>query len=189
MKKLFPILMFAAAVFAGCIKTSTTTTAGTDSTQTAAADTTKEVLIDSVEVANVPPAPVDSPAVVASDPNATTSDNGKKVNPDPIVTATRLTVSFISIGAGTDYKAKEKFEKFVAGFETRNKVKLVAEKVGWGREGEVDYCYDLATLKPLQRAAFVQETKALVNGNDLVQVRENKPCRKQIGRASCRERV
>ncbi len=178
MKKLFPILMLAAAVFAGCTKTSTTTTVGTDSTQTAAADTTKEVLIDSVEVADVPPVPVDSPAVVASDPNATTSDNGKKVNPDPIVTATRLTVSFISIGAGTDYKAKEKFEKFVAGFETRNKVKLVAEKVGWGREGEVDYCYDLATLKPLQRAAFVQETKALVNGNDLVQVRENKPCRK-----------
>lgn len=178
MKKLFPFLLFALIVLSACTKTATTTTAGTDSTQTAAADTTKPVVTDSSEVAEIQPAPVDSPAVVVADPNASTSDNGKKVNPDPIVTATRLTVSFISIGEGIDFKTKEKFVKFVAGFESRNKVKLVSETVAWGREGEVDYCYDLATLKTQLRATFVQEAKALVNGNDLVKTKENTPCRK-----------
>ncbi|MEY3442425.1 MAG: hypothetical protein RLZZ519_706 [Bacteroidota bacterium] len=178
MKKLFPVLLLVLILLSACNKTATTTTAGTDSTQTADADTTTPVLPDSSAVADVPPAPADSPAAVVSDPNASTAENGKKVNPDPIVTATRLTVSFISIGAGIDFKTKEKFVKFVAGFETRNKVKLVAETVAWGREGELDFCYDLATLKPQLRATFVQEAKALVNGNDLVLTKENTPCRK-----------
>ncbi len=177
MKKLLPVLLFVAVALVGCKETNSTTTTGGDSTKVAAVDS-PTVILDSPAVVDVPPVPSDSQAVVATDDNATTSDNGKKINPDPIVTATRLTVSFISIGEGTDYKAKEKFEKFVTDFETRNKVKLVSEKVGWGREGEVDYCYDLATLKPLQRAAFVQETKALVKGNKLVQLKENTPCRK-----------
>jgi hypothetical protein len=179
MKKLLPILMVAILALSACNPTTTTTTTDGDSTKIANADSANQIVVDPPKqdsnLAVVADSSVSADPSVKVDPN---TDPGRKPNPDPIVTATRLTVSFISIGAGIDSKAKEKFIKFVAGFETRNKVKLASEIVGWGREGEVDFCYDLAALKPLQRAAFVQEAKAQVNGNELVKVMENKPCRK-----------
>lgn len=174
MKKLLPILMVAILALSACNPTTTTTTTDGDSTKTANADSTPQVVIDPAPKQDSTVAVVPDSSVKA-DPS---TDDSRKANPDPIVTATRLTVSFISIGGGIDSKAKEKFIKFVAGFETRNKVKLVSETVGWGREGEIDFCYDLAPLKPLERAAFVKEAKAQVNGNELVKTTENKPCRK-----------
>lgn len=90
----------------------------------------------------------------------------------------RLSVSFISIGSGIDAQAQAKYDQFVTEFGTRHKVTLAHETVGWGREGEVDYCFKLSELKSPQQATFVEESKALLAGNELVLFKENTPCRK-----------
>jgi hypothetical protein len=175
MKQQFLWLLAMLLVFTACTDSTTTTTTGTDSTATAVADSTKTPA-DSAATAEVVTPTTDS-AATAADPGDQT---GKLANPNdvpPITTTYRFTISFISIGAGIDHTAKTKYDQFVIDFGKRNKVKLAHEVVGWGREGEVDYCFKLAELKELQQAAFVKESKALVNGNELVQTKENANCR------------
>ncbi|HEX2900566.1 MAG TPA: hypothetical protein VHS96_12670 [Bacteroidia bacterium] len=172
MKKLFPILMLALLAFSACdnAATTTATTDGKDSVPVVVTDSTPPVLAETTDIAIVNPDPADSATAEVT--------TGRKPNPNPISTNPRLSVSFISIGGGIDFKAKQKYDTFVIDFGKRNKTKLAHETVGWGREGEVDYCFSLTELKELQRAAFVEETKALFNGNELVQIKENAPCRK-----------
>ncbi len=59
----------------------------------------------------------------------------------------RFNVSFISIGSGTDGKARQQFLDFIKEYETKNSVKIVYEIANWGREGETDYCLKLSELK------------------------------------------
>jgi hypothetical protein len=171
MKQQFLWLLATLLVFTACTDSTTTTTTGTDSTATVVADSTTPPT-DSAATAEV--------VTPTTDSAATAADPGKLANPNdvpPITTTYRFTISFISIGAGIDHTAKTKYDQFVIDFGKRNKVKLAHEVVGWGREGEVDYCFKLAELKELQQAAFVKESKALVNGNELVQTKENANCR------------
>lgn len=97
-------------------------------------------------------------------------------NTPPVDATSRFSVSFISIGAGTDGKAKDQFEQFMTAFEQKNNVKLKYEKINWGREGEVDYCFDLTGLDAKKRTQFVAETKELLQSSTLVQYKENEPC-------------
>lgn len=181
------LLSIAAGLMAmtACTPTTTTTPPAGDSTAT--------VQVDSP--ATLPPAPVDSGTVpeASGDPQGTASgtvtpDNGKlpadnatngkvKGTPDPIAATYRMTVSFTSMGGGIDYKAKSTFDKFVSTYEATNKVKLAHETVGWGREGEVDYCYKLAELKDPKKSDFVNQCKAQVKGNDQIELKENTTCR------------
>ena len=81
-----------------------------------------------------------------------------------------LVVSFISIGAGTDYKAKEKLDFYVNDFESKHQVRLNVTIKHWGREGETDYIYDLSKLSRKQCKAFVEEIEALFADNNLVKI-------------------
>lgn len=90
----------------------------------------------------------------------------------------RLSVSFISIGAGIDHKSKTAYDAWIKEFESQNKVTLAHETVGWGREGEVDYCFLLKELKPAQQTEFINTTKKTFEGNTLVHIKENTACRK-----------
>jgi hypothetical protein len=97
----------------------------------------------------------------------------KKEEPLPQDIDAKLIVSFISIGQGKDVKAKEKLDEFLKEYP---KVKYT--EAWWGREGEVDYCFTLTELNKKEQEDFVAKVKQLVGNNQLVQIMENKPCRK-----------
>ena len=179
-KALFPILMLVLLLVVACTPKTTPAGANADSTGVVAADSTP-VVLDSTAVADVPPVDADSAAGTAADGNqagnATDQTAGSKVAAPAQAAKNRFTVSFISIGAGIDYKAKAKFDAFVIDFGKRNGGKLKFETVGWGREGETDYCFALTELNARQQGAFVQESKALLKDNELVQMTENAACR------------
>ncbi|HXB41373.1 MAG TPA: hypothetical protein VNZ49_12580 [Bacteroidia bacterium] len=81
----------------------------------------------------------------------------------------RLVVSFISKGAGTDYKTADKVKEFI---ESHPK-KPAFEVKTWGREGEKDYVLLLKELTSDEQKVFVEEIKKLVSSSDLVFVKEN----------------
>jgi hypothetical protein len=89
----------------------------------------------------------------------------------------RFTVSFISKGAGTDYQMRQKYDSFLTDFETRNYIKLVLSKASWGREGEMDYCFDMTDLKKDVIDKFIAESKALLSASDRINIGENTNCR------------
>ena len=84
----------------------------------------------------------------------------------------RLIVSFISRGSGIN---SEKRAAFLAYVEAHAK-KPASERVSWGREGEVDYCFTLAGLSKKEQVEFVKEIKNIVAGSDQVIVSENSEC-------------
>lgn len=110
-------------------------------------------------------------ALLSCNSNKQSTQDTKPADPND-----RFSVSFISIGAGTDGNAKDQFEQFITAFEQKNKVKLEYEKIPWGREGEVDYCFDLTGLDTKKQAQFITETKELLKGSTLVQYKENEAC-------------
>ena len=88
----------------------------------------------------------------------------------------RFIISFISIGEGTDQKAKEMMDRNLKNWKDKTGKELEVESVIWGREGEVDYCFQLKELNEKQQVEFVQEMKKTFEGKDLVQITENEPC-------------
>jgi hypothetical protein len=81
-----------------------------------------------------------------------------------------LIVSFISVGTGTDYKAKEKLEAYVKEFENDHHVKLEVSIKHWGREGETDYIYSLQKLSRKDCKVFIEEIKMMFSKNNLVKI-------------------
>ena len=84
----------------------------------------------------------------------------------------RLVVSFISKGTGIDNKIHEQFEKFLQ----ENSKKTVSESFRWGREGEIDYCFQLKELSKKEQTAFVDAIRKIVGTSDVVLITENAPC-------------
>ena len=178
MKNLWIALFSFLIVFTACTPTTTTNPPAADSLATAKVDSPL-VVNDAATVATVPG---DSAATQpATDASTAPVADGKMANNNakgsPIVASNRMTISFISMGGGIDHKGKATFEKFVATYEINNKVKLAHETVGWGKEGEVDFCYKLVELKEPKRTDFVNQCKVQVKGNELIQLKENAPCR------------
>ena len=101
----------------------------------------------------------------------------KKPLPDSLY---RFTVSFISIGSGTDKNAKQQFIQFIQQFNEKNNVKVNAEIANWGREGETDYCLKLSELNKQQQNQFLTETKEVLKNSALVRYEENCICRHKV---------
>src|ERR1051326_6579047 len=101
-----------------------------------------------------------------------TTNTGPSPDQQKVDTNMRLVVSFISIGAGTDYKAKEEYDKLVSDDPKKPKY----DETRWGREGEVDYCFTLSEMAPKEQDDFVKKTKDLLGNNKLVIITENSPC-------------
>ena len=89
----------------------------------------------------------------------------------------RFNVSFISIGSGTDGKARQQFLDFIKEYETKNSVKIVYEIANWGREGETDYCLKLSELKTDEQNKFIADSKELLKNSKLVRYTENSTCK------------
>ena len=103
----------------------------------------------------------------------------KKPLPDSLY---RFTVSFISIGSGTDKNAKQQFMQFIEQFNEKNNVKVNAEIANWGREGETDYCLKLSELTKQQQNQFLTEAKEVLKNSALVRYEENCFCRHKVQR-------
>lgn len=89
----------------------------------------------------------------------------------------RLTISFISIGSGTDGKARQEFLNYIQDFETKRNIKIGMETAKWGREGETDYCLKLAELNSDEQAKLISDIKELLKTSKLVRYSENTPCK------------
>lgn len=100
-------------------------------------------------------------------------------NIETVDTNYRFSVSFISIGAGIDKKAKSDYDQYLVQYEQVNKIKLSYEFTRWGREGEVDYCFKLSELDQKQKPLFIRETKDILKKSPLVRYIENEPCREK----------
>ncbi len=87
----------------------------------------------------------------------------------------KLVVSFISIGTGIDYKAKDRLFSFVEEFQFQYKVELDISIKSWGREGEVDCTFDINKLKKKQCKVFVEKIEAMFSGNNLVKISHSSP--------------
>lgn len=87
------------------------------------------------------------------------------------------TVSFISIGSGTDREARKRYDRFILDCEEANNTKLTYQKVNWGREGEMDYCFEIGALIPSIQEKFIAESKDILKESQLIRYVENKPCR------------
>jgi hypothetical protein len=100
-------------------------------------------------------------------------------NSDSQSNTSRLIISFISIGEGTDFKAKDTMDVFLARYQDENKKTVKYESVPWGREGEVDFCFKLSELNSKEQKKFVEDIRAKLKFSELVQVSENQPCRQR----------
>lgn len=85
----------------------------------------------------------------------------------PDTSLPRLVVSFISIGQGTDHDARAKLDKWL----TKNP-HVKYEVIHWGREGEVDYRFDIKNLTPAAQNSVVTDVRVLIGNNDLVLIKE-----------------
>ncbi|MFM7079802.1 MAG: hypothetical protein ACKOYC_08415, partial [Bacteroidota bacterium] len=88
----------------------------------------------------------------------------------------RLSISFISIGEGPDYNAKQSFDQLLLEWEKKTGKKIDFEQHPWGREGELDLCSQLVELAPDQQTDFISKIKETIGTSKLVQISENQPC-------------
>jgi len=111
--------------------------------------------------------------------NSTKKATAKNLTPstsnniNAIDTLYRFSVSFISIGAGTDKKARQDYDQYLTQYEQKNKIKLSYKITPWGREGEKDYCFKLNELNKKQQEVFIAETKEVLKNSTLVRYKEN----------------
>lgn len=115
-------------------------------------------------VTEAPPPPPPPPPLPPPDENVQQDGN--------VPITYRVIVSFVSFGAGID---TETHDKFKAQLDNDPK-KPVYEAIGWGREGEVDYCLLLKEFNPNEQKEFIAGLKKLVEKSDRVRMEEYKPC-------------
>ena len=85
----------------------------------------------------------------------------------------RLLVSFISKGAGPDSEKRTAFLAYVDAHPSKPAYKTV----NWGREGEIDYCFNLSELSSKKdMIAFIESVRKIAAGSDRIIVNENAEC-------------
>ncbi len=90
-----------------------------------------------------------------------------------------LVVSFYSIGGGIDLDAARKFDAWIEGYKTPSGQAIVYEKIGWGREGEIDYCIQLDSMNQKDAEEFVGRAKGEVGTCKLMHFTVNGTCKKR----------
>ena len=87
-----------------------------------------------------------------------------------------LVVSFYSIGSGIDRPVAQEFDYLVKDFQEQFGEDFIAERVSWGREGEVDYCIQLDKLKSTSKESFKSRAESILKKTERVHSKENAPC-------------
>ena len=96
----------------------------------------------------------------------------ENVNSD-LVNNFRFIVSFYSPGNGIDRKMQQKYQEFIA----NNYPKVIFEKIKWGKEGEIDFCFKLNELDEEKKKQFVKNSKEILSNSNRVHIYENTPCK------------
>jgi len=99
------------------------------------------------------------------------NDNTIKENP------VRFFISFISRGEGPNATIKQNIDDYIAKYETEKNKKIAFDKYPWGREGEVDYCFELKELTSSEQAAFIAGAKKIIGESVTVFTYENQVCK------------
>ena len=87
-----------------------------------------------------------------------------------------LVVSFYSIGGGIDRAVAQEFDYLIKDFQEQFGDDFSAERVSWGREGEIDYCIQLGKLKTASLNSFKSRAEIILKKTDRVHSKENAPC-------------
>jgi hypothetical protein len=125
-----------------------------------------------VELKDPPPIDDEPPPPPTSEPDSITKAAiEKKIM---LMPSHRVVVSFISIGAGTDSRAREQLGRYIDESEKKFKIYLSYVSKGWGREGESDFLFPLDELNQAQQKEFVAGLKELFKGNELIHIEENR---------------
>jgi len=90
---------------------------------------------------------------------------GRQINPGD-----SLTVNFISIGQGVDYKAQERFSRYLDSFQKKNHITLDYKSESWGKEGETTYIIYLDKLSAKHRRSLMDGLNEMFSNNKLVQL-------------------
>jgi hypothetical protein len=101
-----------------------------------------------------------------------TTDNNKNSQTENY----SLVVSFYSIGSGIDRPIAQEFDYLVKDFQEQFGDDFYAERVSWGREGEVDYCIKLDKLKSAAKESFKSRAESILKKTERVHSKENAPC-------------
>lgn len=162
MKFLSTILMFGFLHFQSC----------KPKEQSAAVKTTTPPLAEPAES-------VGNPAVAAMVPDESKMETTEQANsaPKSVEGSYRFIVSFISIGEGPDRNGKEIFNAVIENWKTNRNKEIKFETIPWGREGEVDFCFDLKELDARSQNQFINEMTKNFSGHTLVQFSENEACK------------
>lgn len=91
----------------------------------------------------------------------------------------RFIVSFFSVASGPDRESMTNFENWYNAYLTEKKSTADLEKISWGREGEMDFCFKLAGWSEQDQTAFVNAAKEQLKNAKQVNTFENEPCRHQ----------
>jgi hypothetical protein len=102
--------------------------------------------------------------------------NTEKTTTTPSPTTYRAIVSFGSKGNGIDSKTIAALESYVITFGKKVDKTITFEKVNYGKEGEVDYCFALSELSKSKQDEFVQGLKNVTKSGQIVFVNENTVC-------------
>lgn len=114
--------------------------------------------------------------VPASNASATNEENIANSNHSEADQLYSILISFFSIGSGIDYERKKEMDAYLKQLEN-DKVDFTYDKVGWGREGEVDYCVDLSKLKEVQQKDIIKKVQEIAKKSSWIDVQLNKTCR------------
>src|SRR5690242_5278106 len=92
-------------------------------------------------------------------------------------TYTDVVISFYSIGSGINGKALKTIENFIIEYSKKINKAIPYSKIGWGREGEVDFCISLSALQDEEKKTFTDEIRNQATQFELVHFFQNHPCR------------
>ncbi len=96
-------------------------------------------------------------------------DDIKKSLPDTI----RLSISLISIGEGTDPEGLNILTSTLETFSRKTGKNPNYITIPWGREGEVEYYFNLNELNQVEQQNFISNLNSAFKGHKLVLISEN----------------
>lgn len=88
-----------------------------------------------------------------------------------------FTASFYSIGSGIDRRTKSEYDTFFGKFQDDTKANLNRQVFKWGKEGEIDYCFNLTNLSSDIKTKFINESSEILKKSERVHLKFNQACK------------
>jgi hypothetical protein len=107
----------------------------------------------------------------ASHKNTTPSDvDHTLLNTTSLTDSSYFVVSFYSRGGGVARDTKMEFIKYIDSIIPLQAEKIIYEEKKWGREGEINYCFDMSLNSEDQKSTFQKNIRDSFQGKKLVRI-------------------